>query len=71
MAHPDDEAGEEPLEALTGSGGLRKGADMFIPPLDGPVDEPTPMPVNMAPGPPVEIPQFDDSVPSSDSPDIE
>lgn len=42
---------EEALEALTGSGGLRRGADMFMPPPKTPVEEPSPMPVNLAPAP--------------------
>lgn len=40
----------ETKEALTGSGGLRKGADMLVQPPKDPVgDGPAPMPVNMAP----------------------
>lgn len=44
-------------EALTGSGGLRKGADMLVPPPKAPVgDGPAAMPVNMAPTTPAASP---------------
>lgn len=36
-------------EAITGSGSVRKGADVLFTPPTEPVSEPTPMPVDIAP----------------------
>ncbi len=47
----------ETKETLTASGGLRKGADMLVPPPKAPVgDGPAAMPVSMAPAAPAAAP---------------
>lgn len=41
-------------EAITGSGSVRKGADVLFTPPTEPVSDPTPMPVDIAPVQPAD-----------------
>lgn len=55
MTEESGPAHGEPIdtkEAVVGSGGVRKGADMLVPAPTEPVAEPTPLPMNMAPATP-------------------
>lgn len=54
------------LQSHCGSGEVRKGADMlFVPPAE-PISEPSPMPVNMAPGTPQSSPATSTDIPPDD-----
>jgi len=62
-ASSDQNEGARETESHCGSGEVRKGADMlFVPPTE-PISEPSPMPVNMAPGTPPSSPASMDIAP--------